>query len=130
MWFFFGSDLFISQPYHTKPYHTKPRHFRPFLGLFDQFLGQKYQKVAGFDLRTHIPWTNWLSCILGWKILVSPFGQFKNHYFGSANIWMFILVSLNIFKSVLCDIVIYELNRIFASIKKIKVSQTCNWRVG
>ena len=26
-----------------------------FLGLFDQFFGQKYQKVAGFDLRTHIP---------------------------------------------------------------------------
>ena len=34
-----------------------------FLGLFDHFLGQKYQKVAGFDLRTHIPWTNQLSWV-------------------------------------------------------------------
>ena len=32
----------------------------PFLGLFDPVFGQKYQKVNGFDLRTHIPWTNWL----------------------------------------------------------------------
>ena len=28
----------------------------PFLGLFDPVFGQKYQKVNGFDLRTHIPW--------------------------------------------------------------------------
>ena len=28
----------------------------PFLGLFDPVFGQKYQKVGGFDLRTHIPW--------------------------------------------------------------------------
>ena len=27
----------------------------PFLGLFYPVFGQKYQKVNGFDLRTHIP---------------------------------------------------------------------------
>ena len=30
----------------------------PFSGLFGPFLGQKYQKVNGFNLRTHIPLTN------------------------------------------------------------------------
>ena len=33
------------------------------LGRFDPFLGQKYQQVNGFDLRTHIPWTNGLSWV-------------------------------------------------------------------
>ena len=30
----------------------------PFLGHFHPFLGQKYQKVNGFDLKTHIPLTD------------------------------------------------------------------------
>ena len=39
------------------PNHTKPNQdiFGPFLGLFNPFLGQKYQKVNGFDLGTHNP---------------------------------------------------------------------------
>ena len=47
-----------------------------FLGLFDQFFGQKYQKVAGFDLRTHIPWTNWLSWVE--KYWSHPLANSKN----------------------------------------------------
>ena len=37
--------------------HTIPDQdiLSPFLGLFDLFFEQKYQKVGGFDLRTHIP---------------------------------------------------------------------------
>ena len=61
--YFFRSDQFRSQPSHTKPYHTKPRHFKPIFMTFWPIFGQKYQKVNGFDLRTHIPWTNWLSWI-------------------------------------------------------------------
>ena len=48
----------------------------PFLGLFDPVLGQKYQKVNGFDLRTHIPWTNWLSRVE--KYWSHPLGNSKN----------------------------------------------------
>ena len=59
--YFFSSDWFISQPYQTKPYHTKSRHFDTIFGPFWPFFWSKYQKVNGFDLRTHIPWTNWSS---------------------------------------------------------------------
>ena len=48
----------------------------PFLGLFDPVFGQKYQKVNGFDLRTHIPWTNWLSWVE--KYWSHPLGNSKN----------------------------------------------------
>ena len=74
--YFFRSDQFRSQPSHTKPYHTKPRHFKPIFGLFGLLLGQKYQKVNGFDLRTHIPWTNWVSRVE--KYWSHPLGNSKN----------------------------------------------------
>ena len=50
-----------------------------FLGLFDQFFGQKYQKVAGFDLRTHNRWTNWLSWVE--KYWSHPLANSKNIIF-------------------------------------------------
>ena len=59
--FWFFKDQFGSQLCQTKPYQTKPKHLGQFSGLFCPFLGQKYLKVNGFDLRTHIPWTSGLS---------------------------------------------------------------------
>ena len=54
--FFFSSDQFMSAQDH-KPNYTIPNQyiFDPFLGLFDLYFGQKYQKVNGFDLATLIP---------------------------------------------------------------------------
>ena len=43
----------------TTPYQSKT--FTPILGGFDQFFGQKYQKVNGFDLGTHISLSIYLS---------------------------------------------------------------------
>ncbi len=61
--YFFRSDQFRSHPSHTKPHHTKPRHFKPIFMPFWPIFWQKYQKVTGFDLRTHIPWNNELSWV-------------------------------------------------------------------
>ena len=48
----------------------------PFLGHFHPFLEQKYQKVNGFDLGTHIPLTNRLSQVE--KFWSHPLGNLKN----------------------------------------------------
>ena len=40
----------------------RTRHFRPFLPVFGTKV-LKYQKVKGFDLGTHIPWTNEVSWV-------------------------------------------------------------------
>ena len=61
-----------------KPNYTIPNQyiFGPFLGLFDLYFGQKYQKVNGFDLRTHIPWTNEVSWVE--KYWSHPLANSKN----------------------------------------------------
>ena len=48
----------------------------PFLGNFHPFLGQKYQKANGFDLKTHIPLTDTLSWVE--KYRSHPLGNSKN----------------------------------------------------
>ena len=69
-WYFFDPGL---QPSYITPNHTNPR---PFLGHFDPFCRQQYQKVNGFDLKTHIPWTDWLSWV---EIYLShPLTNLKN----------------------------------------------------
>ena len=62
-----------SQPNHDQ---TKPSLLWCFLSRFWPFFGQKYQKVNGFDLRTHIPWQRTLSGIK--KYLSHPLGNSKN----------------------------------------------------
>ena len=47
----------------------------PFLGHFHPFLGQKYQQVNGFDLKTHIPLTDRLSRVE--KFWSHPLGNSK-----------------------------------------------------
>ena len=66
----------------SQPNCAKQSQFRLILRHFYPFLGQKYQKKWIWFEDTYP--LNWWG-VLSWKILVSPFGQFKKHNFCSAD---------------------------------------------
>ena len=73
--FFFGLNM-LGLTYNHIQTMTKPSHSGCFLKHFWPIFGQKYQKVNGFDLRIHIPWTRTLSGLE--KYLSQHLGNSKN----------------------------------------------------
>ena len=67
----------------TKPYHTKPGHFRPIFKPFWPIFRSKVPESKWIWFGDIYPLNQW--GVLSVKILVSPFGQFKKHHFGSAD---------------------------------------------
>ena len=72
-----------SQPSHIKPNHTNPRHFRPIFRPFWPSFWAKVPKSKWIWFEDTYPLNQLV--VLNWKILVSPFDQFKKHHFGSAD---------------------------------------------
>ena len=80
--FFYFTSVYINQGSQAEQYQTKPGHFRPFFRPFWPTFWAKIPKSKWIWFWDTYPLNKW--GILSWKILVSPFGQFKKHHFCSA----------------------------------------------